>query len=132
MAVVLDTHAVLWYLLYSPELSATARNTIEEAIRRGDDVYVSAISLVEAIYLHERGRITSEALSKLDTALSDPDSGLRVSALDAAVAAALSRIPRTAVPDMPDRIIAATAVHLNLPLVTRDRRLRDAEIKTIW
>jgi PIN domain nuclease of toxin-antitoxin system len=34
--------------------------------------------------------------------------------------------------DMPDRLIAATALHLDLPLVTRDRRLQGARIKTIW
>ncbi len=33
---------------------------------------------------------------------------------------------------MPDRIIAATALHLGLPLVTRDRRLQAAIIQTIW
>jgi len=32
---------------------------------------------------------------------------------------------------MPDRIIAAIALHLGLSLVTRDRRIRTAEIETI-
>jgi PIN domain nuclease of toxin-antitoxin system len=41
-------------------------------------------------------------------------------------------IPRNLVPDMPDRIIAATAVHLGVPLVSRDRRLQAAGIQTIW
>ena len=41
-------------------------------------------------------------------------------------------MPRDVVPDMPDRIIAATAVHLGLPLITRDERIRSAGIKTIW
>jgi len=48
------------------------------------------------------------------------------------VATALKDIPRNLVPDMPDRIIAATALHLGLPLVTRDRRLQAAGIDTIW
>jgi PIN domain nuclease of toxin-antitoxin system len=33
---------------------------------------------------------------------------------------------------MPDRIIAATANHLNLPLVTRDRKIRSSKVKTVW
>jgi len=33
---------------------------------------------------------------------------------------------------MPDRIIAATALHLGLPLVTRDQRIAAAGIKTVW
>jgi len=36
------------------------------------------------------------------------------------------------VPDMPDRIIAATALHLDLPLVTRDRAIQAAGLKAIW
>ncbi len=33
---------------------------------------------------------------------------------------------------MPDRIIAATALHLGLPLVTRDHRIRASSVTTIW
>jgi predicted nucleic acid-binding protein len=53
--------------------------------------------------------------------------------LDAAVAKAVQKISRITVPDMPDRIIAATAVHLNADLVTRDRRLQAAlGNRSIW
>lgn len=37
---------------------------------------------------------------------------------------ALTQVPRDIVPDMPDRIIAGTALHLGLPLVTRDELIR--------
>jgi len=36
------------------------------------------------------------------------------------------------VPDMPDRIIAATAIYLSLPLITKDDAIRSAGIITIW
>jgi predicted nucleic acid-binding protein len=55
-----------------------------------------------------------------------------VDPLDEGVAKAVYRVPRNAVPDMPDRIIAATALYLGLPLVTKDGRLRKAGISTIW
>jgi predicted nucleic acid-binding protein len=45
---------------------------------------------------------------------------------------AVYKIPRDLAPDMPDCLIAATALHLDLPLITRDRRLQGAPIKTIW
>ena len=36
-------------------------------------------------------------------------------------------------PDMPDRIITATALAYHLPLVTRDSKIREAGIvRTIW
>jgi predicted nucleic acid-binding protein len=45
---------------------------------------------------------------------------------------ALKTVSRQAVPDMPDRIMAATALHKGLPLITRDSNLRSCGIETIW
>ena len=111
MSAVLDTHTVLWYLENSKELSATARTTIEEAIRDARDVHVSAISVIETVYLVERKKLPSTALQRLRNALIDPSAGLFVAAVDASVANALENVPRSIVTDMPDRIIAATAPH---------------------
>ncbi len=129
---VADTHAVLWYLAGSPRLSHTAHCALDEALANGHRIYVSAISVVEVLYLWEKGRIPHEALDLLNGALSAPVAGLAVVPLDATVAAAVGRIPRTEVPEMPDRIIAATALHLSLPLVTRDLRIRATSLTTIW
>jgi hypothetical protein len=53
--------------------------------------------------------------------------------LSRAIAETLHPIPRDSVPDMPDRIIAATALHLNLLLVTRDRKIQSLEkMQIIW
>lgn len=132
MSALLDTHAVLWYLEDSKELSAPARTTIEEAIADGRHVYVSAISVIEAVYLVERNKIPAAALQRLRDALTDARAGLYIAAVDAPVAEALERIPRSLVPDMPDRIIAATSLHLGALLVTRDRQLQSSGIPTIW
>jgi PIN domain nuclease of toxin-antitoxin system len=132
MSAVLDTHTVLWYLENSKELSTIARATIEEAIRDARDIRVSAISIIETVYLVERRRLPQTALERLRSALGDPNSGLLIAPVNAGVADAIPNIPRDVVPDMPDRIIAATALHLGLPLITRDRRLQDAGLKTIW
>jgi PIN domain nuclease of toxin-antitoxin system len=132
MAVVLDTHAAIWYLSNSDQLSPDALNAIEGAIAAAEDVFLSAISLVEVLYLAEKGRLPADAVKRLENALRDGNSGIAVVPLDSAVAKAVARISRSVVPDMPDRIIAATAAHLGVPLVTRDRQIRAAGIKTIW
>jgi PIN domain nuclease of toxin-antitoxin system len=116
----------------SLELSAIARATIEQAFREARDVHISAISIVETVYLAERRRLPLTALERLRSALSDPNSGLVIAPVNAGVADAVQNIARDIVPDMPDRIIAATALHLDLPLITRDRRLQSAGLKTIW
>ena len=62
----------------------------------------------------------------------DPASSLIITPIDSAVALAVQRVSRDKVPDMPDRIIAATAICLDLPLVTRDHKIHLTDIKTIW
>lgn len=132
MSAVLDTHTVLWYLEDSKELSPVARAMIEDAVREARGVHVSAISVIEAVYLAERNKIPATALQRLRTALADPNAGLVIAPVDAFVADALEHIPRSIVPDMSDRIIAATAYHLGVPLITRDARLHSSAVQTIW
>ena len=132
MQLLLDTHAALWYLLNSRKLSSAARAQIETSIQEGDAVFLSAISVVETIYLAEAGRIPLQALQRLDAALADPASGLVVTPVDLNVAEAVHSIPRSSVPDMPDRIIGATALQLRALLVTRDSRLQSVGIRTLW
>jgi PIN domain nuclease of toxin-antitoxin system len=132
MAVVLDPHGVSG-TSDSKQLSPTARRIITTEEKNGESIFVSAISLVEVIYLAERGRLPLTALQSLDNALGDPMGSMVIAPLDAAVAKAVQKISRITVPDMPDRIIAATAVHLNADLVTRDRRLQGAlGNRSIW
>jgi len=71
-------------------------------------------------------------MQRLRDALSDRSSSFAVAFLDLEVTDALARIPPDQVPDLPDRVIAATALALDLPLVTRDGRIRNAGIQTIW
>jgi PIN domain nuclease of toxin-antitoxin system len=61
------------------------------------------------------------------------ESGFEVVPIDNAVARAVSKVPRAAVTDPFDRIIAATALVRAVPLVTYDRRIRQlATVETIW
>jgi len=132
MPAVLDTHAAVWYLLDSTKLSESVYSLIDGAAASGTPTYISAVSLVEKVYLVERGRIAADAFSRFTSELDKENPAFTVVPLDAQIATALRQIPRKVVPDMPDRIIGATALHLGLPLVTRDRRLQSAGIKTIW
>ncbi len=44
----------------------------------------------------------------------------------------LRQVDRSQIPDLPDRIIAATALYLNVPVISRDRRIQLSSIDTIW
>jgi len=129
---VLDTHAVVWHLLDSPRLSPKVLSLVEQAVRDGDPLYVSTISLLETVYLVEKRRLPEEALDRLIQTLSRPDSDIVSVSFSMAIALAARQIPREQVPDMPDRIVAATALHLGVPLITRDSTIQKAGIETIW
>lgn len=131
-AVVADTHAAVWYLLNAKSLSANAQRAMDEAIQAGDPVYVSSISLVEVVYLVEKGKLPSVVLDRLTSALSEPDSGFVIAPFSLSVALAILQIYRETVPDMPDRIIAATALNLGLRLVTRDSEISKTGIEIVW
>jgi len=131
-ALVADTHTAVWYLLNDARLSLSAREALDAASAAGNPIFVSAISVVELFYLAEKGRVPLAALQRLRTALADPLSGFVVADVNLDVADAIAAIPREAVPDLPDRVIAATACALRVPLVTRDRQIRAASVETIW
>lgn len=131
-AIVTDTHALLWYLNNHPKLSTTARLAMEAAEAAGAPIYVPSIVVVELRYLVEKRTITEDDYATVLTVLKDSMTVPTIAPLDLDTAGALSMVPRAIVPDMPDRIIAATALHLGLPLVTRDTRIRASSVIVVW
>ena len=130
--VVADTHAVLWYLLEPDQLTSRASEALDGALATGDGIWISSISLIEVTYLVEKGKLPQSVIERLDRAVADEAEGLKVAAVDLDIAQELRQVPRDIVPDMPDRIIAATAAHLGMPLVTRDPRIQRTGVRTVW
>jgi len=132
IAAIADTHAVIWSLFGDSRLSAAARAFIAHAAQSGASVGVSGMTLVEIVYLVEKGRIPRDTLERLLRLLSDPDDVLAEIPVDHAIAEAMRQVDRQQVPDLPDRVIAATAVHYQVPLISRDRKIQSAGFETIW
>ncbi len=129
---VADTHAALWHLFGDERLSALAGDFIDQAAAARDRIVVSAISLAEVVYLVEKNRLPPNAYADLKAALADPDHVLKEAPFTADVVEAMRRVPRDSVPDMPDRIVAATAVYFGVPVISRDGRIRASTIQTVW
>ena len=125
---VVDTHAILWFLENDNRLSRTAARSLDEA----DHILLPSICLVEITYLVEKGRLQAAVLPRLLAELDRADTTLSLASLDLGIVRALQHVSRTQVPDMPDRIIAATAFFYNVPLVTRDDRIRSSGIEALW
>lgn len=132
ISLVLDTHTVIWLLHADPRLSPTARKRINQSALRKEQIAISSISLVEITYLEEKARIPANTLTGLLALLSQPDALLVEVPLTSAIVTALRTISRTAIPEMPDRIIAGTALHLGVPLITRDSKIQKSFVPTIW
>jgi PIN domain nuclease of toxin-antitoxin system len=131
-AVVVDTHTIVWYLSADSRLSANAADALDSATAAGEHIHVPSICLVELTYLVEKGRLPAAARDRLIHALDDAAAPCLLAPLDRTVADALEFVSRLEVPDLPDRIVAATAVALQAPLISRDRRIRASQIPTIW
>ncbi len=133
MNCVADTHALIWYLYAMPELSADAKKYMDNVAASGGYAFVPTISFVEIIYLAEKNRLGANVLPRINSAMLLPNSVLKPVELTHQITVSLPQISRSIVPDMPDRIIAATALHLNLPLVTKDHKIQALQnIQTIW
>ena len=132
-AVVADTHTIIWYLRSPEKLSTNAVNALDNALNNDESIFISAISIVEMNYLVEKNRIPSSSLEQLLQIIDDPFVNLFVVPLDIPVAKAFTQIPRDIVPEMGDRIIAATSLYVGLPLVTKDYKIRNlSNIQTVW
>ena len=129
---VADTHTALWYLHKNPRLSVTARTFMDDASRAGHAVGLSPISLAEIVYLVEKNRLPVSAYEDLKCALANPEYVIEEAPFTADVIEAMRYIRRADVPDMPDRIVAATALYLRVPVISRDGRIRSSNIQTIW
>jgi PIN domain nuclease of toxin-antitoxin system len=129
---VADTHTVLWYLYDDPRLSQAAEELMDAIDAAGDQIAVSSIALAEMIYLTEKGRIAAEALERVLTELDQPDATLVDVPFDRAIAEEMQHVGRSQVPELPDRIVAATGLHLGVPVISRDHKIRSSIVTTVW
>jgi len=131
-SIVADTHTLIRALFDPSRLSVAAASALASAETARAPVYVSSVSIVELRYLVEKGKFAEADYDAVLKVLRDPETAPTVVALDTEIADSLKDIVRADVPDMPDRIIAATARYLSLPLVTCDRQIQASGIPTIW
>ncbi|MEW5818373.1 MAG: type II toxin-antitoxin system VapC family toxin [Spirochaetota bacterium] len=122
--VLLDTHIWIWLLEGSPHLeNAELLSIVNQAAHNGL-LRVSAISMWEVGMLEAKGRIrfSISCLEWVRRALSVP--GMRLEPLTPEIAVESSRLPGNFHGDPANRIIIATARHIQALLITRDERIK--------
>jgi PIN domain nuclease of toxin-antitoxin system len=130
-SVVADTHALLWMLRGTlRERSPSGADAIEEALD-ANALHVSVGSFLDLRYLVDSGRLSEQLLDDARSIV-DGDAFIVVP-LELRVLDKMATVPREKVPDPFDRIIAATALMLDLPLVSADEDIQEAiGDRVIW
>jgi PIN domain nuclease of toxin-antitoxin system len=129
---VLDTHALMWWADENSKLSKKARQAATVAARRRE-LIASAISIFEITTLERRGRIALKIpLDEwLDSLRVLPE--LTIQPVTDEIAERAGAFGDVFPGDPADRIIAATALVLDVPLITADTKLRGIPtLTTIW
>ncbi|HEV2199468.1 MAG TPA: type II toxin-antitoxin system VapC family toxin [Bryobacteraceae bacterium] len=129
---VADTHTALWHLFDDPRLSRPAAEFIDQAAAARRRIVVSSVSLAEVVYLVEKNRLPPSAYDDLKAALADSDHVLKEVPFTSEIVEAMRQVSREAVADMPDRIVAATALYFGVPVISRDRRIQASTVRTVW
>ena len=129
--IVLDTHALIWWVSGGP-LSKAVREAIDRA-SASRALHASSMTVWEIAVLVKKGRLelTVELAPWIRSLEALP--ALRFVPVDVDIALASTLLPGSLHPDPADRIIVATARSLDAALVTRDAQLADyPHVETIW
>ena len=116
MKLLLDTHIWLWILREPQRLG---RRLQTELLNPNNELWLSPVSVWEALVLHRKGRIALH--QNLQSWCSEATAGFFEAPLTYEVAFAAESLPLH--DDPADRFLAGTAKVLGLTLVTADQKL---------
>jgi PIN domain nuclease of toxin-antitoxin system len=131
--ILLDTHVLLWWKGDTRRLSREAR----QRLGRSDGLLVSPVSLWEIATLLQHGRIGLDR--DLDRWVDDllAEGSVAIATLTPPAAVLAGGLPDDFPGDPADRLIYATAIDVNLALLSKDENLhriaeRDRRVRVIW
>jgi len=115
-----DSHCIAWHFVRDGRLTERASQLMRGAELGLNGLIVPTIVMAELQLLYER-RLPNLPLEQIIRRLDELPEVLIVP-FDMEIYGAFRQLPGDI--DIHDRIIAATAIHFGVPLVTRDRRLQ--------
>jgi len=124
-----DTHALLWWFTDSSKISLRASEIFEKCETGENIIFIPAIVLAEALTIFEKKRVSfnfKTLFRKIDAS-----ENFMLIALDYPILQEMMTLKK--IPEIHDKIIASTAKHLKVPIITKDKTLQSFRlIKTIW
>ena len=130
--IVLDTHVIIWDALAPDRLSRPARGAIAQA-NQENGLIICDISLWEIAMLLEKGRVQVEVDPQTFINLLLQANKTIVRAITPLIVTIAVQLPPEINKDPADRLITATALAEDVPLITADRNLQASPlISTLW
>ena len=130
--IVVDTHVIIWDALKPDLLSKKAKKAMVEA-NEAEGIIFCDISLWEIAMLIQKGRISVDTSYQNFVNLVLSSNNYQLKGITPEIAEMSTLLPEEVNLDPADRIIAATSLILEIPLITSDRNLLKAKsLKTIW
>ncbi len=128
----MDTCAIVWDALQPTKLSAKARKSIVKA-DENDELLICDISIWEISMLTKRKRIEVDETPANLIRLILNSRNYTVISISPEIAELSVNLDNEINSDPADRLIAATSILKQAPIVTADQNLRNASIvETIW
>jgi PIN domain nuclease of toxin-antitoxin system len=129
---VIDTHALIWYLEGNPKLSQAAQVVMDDS---ASEMVLPMIAFAEAIYTVDKGRTD---IASVDDLIADVLQEKRIELYPLTFEVLKESLNATTVPEMHDRLIVATALHLQglghqISVVTKDSDITaSALVPLVW
>lgn len=130
--IVLDTHVIIWDALTPDRLSMPARQAIAQA-NQEDGLIICDISLWEIAMLLEKGRVQVNVDCQSFINLLLQANKTIVRAITPRIATIAVQLPAEINKDPADRLISATSLAEEVPLLTADLNLQASPLlSTLW
>jgi PIN domain nuclease of toxin-antitoxin system len=129
--ILLDTHVVIWLALTPDKISPAAATAIRDAESAGAISRISVMTIYEVANAIRLGRIKPTVPNQVF--LNRIRSRFKVFPVTETIAQCAAELPAPFHGDPMDRIITATAIVMDCVLITRDSKIRQANIcKVLW
>jgi len=108
---------------------AVAEQIFDSAANAATIIHIPAMVFAEILYLSEKNRIAAILTDALGLVKNSPN--FKELAMNGDVIKSAAQI--TDIPELHDRIISASARHLNIELITNDSKIQSSNfVRTIW
>ncbi len=131
---IVDSHALLWWLEGSPKLSTRAASVFADAETSGNRLIVNPVTFWELRRKQLQGKLeTRRPVDEWPEVLRTLFPWIAVIDVGSALWLALAELEWSH-QDPADRLIAVTALKLGLPVLTKDDRFHrsDSPVEAVW